>query len=393
MFKDKIRFIDIKSIISFVIVFPISTILKIKKKNIWIVSERPHEARDNGYWFYKYAREERKNNNIYYVIDKKSPDYKKISNLGNIIQFGSIKHYLYYLSASIHISAHIDGGMPNRRVCDFLERNRILKNKKVFLQHGITKDKISFGYYKDNRVNLFVCAAKPEYEFVKNEFGYPKGAVQLLGFARFDSLYNDSSKNQILLMPTWRAWLAKDKNISLDKAKERFLESEYFNKYNDLISNNDLINLLDKNNIKLIFYLHSDMQIFSDLFKVNSDNIIIANSRDYDVQDLLKKSKLLITDYSSVAFDFAYMNKPIVYYQFDYTKYRQGQHAEGYYNYEKHGFGPVYSYSYEVIKYIKNLIDIGFTLPYEYKCRVNNFFNFRDKENCKRIYNYILNIK
>lgn len=61
----------------------------------------------------------------------------------------------------------MDLDSPNSRVSNFLETHGLLKNKRVFLQHGITKDKISFGYYSISRADLFVCAAQPEYEFCK----------------------------------------------------------------------------------------------------------------------------------------------------------------------------------------------------------------------------------
>lgn len=223
MFKDKIRLIDIESIIKFSFAYLI--VFFFKRRDVWLFSERHNEARDNGFWMFKYVRENYPLQNAYYVIDADSKDLDKILEYKNIISFGSFKHYIIYLMATKHISAHVDADSPNSRVSNFLETHGFLKNKRVFLQHGITKDKISFGYYNVSRADLFVCAAKPEYEFCEKEFGYPKGHVQLLGFARFDGLEDKSrNKNQILLMPTWRSWLA---NIE-DKD---FVKSEYYNKY------------------------------------------------------------------------------------------------------------------------------------------------------------------
>lgn len=49
----------------------------------------------------------------------------------------------------------------------------------------------------------------------------------------------------------------------------------------------------------------------------------------------------MVTDYSSVAFDFAYMKKSLVYAQFDREAFFEGQtYDEGYFNYETDGFGP-----------------------------------------------------
>lgn len=389
MFKDKIRKIDIEDIVKFIIVSPIAWILKKKKKNIWLVSERPSEARDNGYYFFSYVIKEKKSLNTYYVVKFDSKDYEKIKELGNIIKFGSMKHYLYYLITDIHISAHIDGGMPNRRVCNFLERKGILRNKKVFLQHGVTKDRIEFAFYKNTRVDMFICAAKPEYNFVKDNFGYPIEHVKLLGFCRFDGLYDNNLKRQIVLMPTWRAWLTKKAFESNDEVRKRFVDSEYFKRYFELINNTQLIELLQKYNLQLVFYPHSDMQEYIDLFECNNENIIIGSSNDYDVQELLKESKVLITDYSSVAFDFAYMDKPIVYYQFDHDKFRKLQHAEGYYKYTRDSFGPIFEDTLGLINELDNMIKREFELESKYEKRIKEFFELKDKCNCDRTYEYI----
>ena len=64
--------------------------------------------------------------------------------------------------------------------------------------------------------------------------------------------------------------------------------------------------------------------------------------KNYDVQDLLKRSKILITDYSSVFYDFAYMKKEVIYYQFDYNDFFKKHYEIGNFNFEKNGFGPIF---------------------------------------------------
>ena len=382
MFKDRIRTKDIKAIWWFMIAWPIAKMRAFRQKDVWLLSERPNEARDNGYWMFKYIKENTEKQDVYYVINKNATDKSRIDSYGSIIEFGSFKHYIIYWLATKDISAHIDLDSPNSRVSNFLETHGLLKNKRVFLQHGITKDKISFGYYSVSRADLLVCAAKPEYEFCKKEFGYPEGAVQLLGFARFDGLGVCKPKRQVLLMPTWRAWLA---NLNL----EQFLVSDYYQKYQSLLNNSNLHKLLMNNDLELIFYPHSDMQKFISLFYVNCSRIKIASAKEYDIQTLLNESVLLITDYSSVAFDMAYMCRPVFYYQFDYQKYREGQHAEGYYSYEKDGFGPVIGEEYMLIEALYKCVINKLQIEKKYYNRIENFFALRDRKNCKRIYEAI----
>lgn len=382
MFKEKIRTKDIKAIVLFILAWPIALIMKKRHNNVWLFSERPREARDNGYWLYQYTKKNHSDQEAYYVITSDSPDRKRLSDYGGIILYGSFKHYLIYLLAECHVSAHVDLDSPNSRVSNFLERHNLLKNKRVFLQHGITKDKISFGYYSVSRADLFVCAAKPEYEFCKREFGYPEGTVRLLGFARFDGLGVGDVKRQILLMPTWRAWLA-------GVSEQIFVESEYFKMYQSLITNEELKKLLKKENTQLVFCPHSDMQKFISLFDTSSSDIVIATEKKCDIQRLMNESAMLITDYSSVAFDVAYMDKPVCYYQFDYNEYRKRQHPEGYYSYEENGFGPICKSEDELFEVIKAIIHNNFETEQKYKQRQEEFFTVRDRNNCKRIYEAI----
>ena len=80
--------------------------LFLSRKNIWIVYEKFCKmAQDNGYYFFKYCMEnldEKEKKNIYYVIDKRSDEYKNVEKYGkHVIDFMSVKHMLYIMSMSI----------------------------------------------------------------------------------------------------------------------------------------------------------------------------------------------------------------------------------------------------------------------------------------------------
>ena len=363
-------------------------ILNKKNREIYLIGERKNEAKDNGYHLFKYVRNEHPEDKFYYVIEKDSKDLNKISGLGNIIYYDTLKHYIYYVIAKKLICAHVGSCTPDAAICWILEEKKIIKKYKIFIQHGITKEVIPSLMYENTGFNEFICGAKPEYEFVKKEFGYEKDSVKYLGFCRFDNLNNFVVKNQILIMPTWRKWIQSTtwtSNETKEKVVKEFLETDYYKNYNELINDDELIDYLDKNNMKAIFYLHYEMQGYRNLFKAKSNRIIIGDDKIFDVQELLKESKILITDYSSVAFDFAYMKKPIIYYQFDKEKYNRNHYAKGYFNYEVDGFGPI---AYTVDNVINNLNNI----KNKNKYKVENFFELYDKDNCKRHYELIKDI-
>ena len=115
----------------------------------------------------------------------------------------------------------------------------------------------------------------------------------------------------------------------------------------------------------------------------------MASWPEYDVQTLLKESAYLVTDFSSIAMDFAYMKKRLMYYQFDYDDFRKGQYAEGYFDYEKDGFGKVCYDQDEALLEIKNAAAEGFAQPEEYLIRENKFFDLCDGNNCGRTYNAV----
>ena len=125
--------------------------------------------------------------------------------------------------------------------------------------------------------------------------------------------------------------------------------------------------------------------------KTESDRVFVANWEEYDLQLLMKESMLMLTDYTSAVMDFAYMQKPVLYYQFDYDKYRNEHFKEGYFNYERDGFGKVVYDEKSLLTELESLVKTP-VMTEEYKARLESFFPLRDKNNCERIYEAIKNI-
>ena len=386
---DKLKKIKIKDLFGFFVLifaFPVSLFVRIKnKKNpIWLICELRENARDNGYHFFKYVRENHPEVNCYYAINKNSKDYKKIYQYGNIIQFGSFKHWVYYLSSKYNISSHKEGN-PNHLVFTVVHLYLHLLNNRVFLQHGITKDNAKMFYYKNTYFKYFICGAKKEYDFIKENFGYPEKNLIYTGLARFDNLHSNKNINkQILLIPTWRRWFETSNSNTL------FINSNYYQKWNAFINNKELIKLLEDNNTTLVFYPHYAMKKFVSNFNVNSPNVKIIKDDNVDIQQLLIDSSLMITDYSSVYMDFAYMKKPIIHYQFDYEDYRKSHFEEGYFKYESDSFGEIVSNEEDLIKGIEKYLSNNYQVEEKYLNRMKEFFPLHDKNNSKRIYEILI---
>ena len=100
----------------------------------------------------------------------------------------------------------------------------------------------------------------------------------------------------------------------------------------------------------------------------------------------------MVTDYSSVAFDFAYLRKPIVYSQFDKAEFFGGGHSytEGYFDYVRDGFGEVEETLENVVDRIIEYMENGCQIKPEYRERIDKTFAFDDKDCSRRVYETVL---
>ena len=351
-----------------------------KYRRLWLVMERGYDARDNGYWFFRYLREQQPQVNACFVIDPESPDYGKVSQLGRTVRWRSLKHYLMYLAADMLIGTHVQPASPDLVTFYHLRQIGIRpRGKQAFLQHGIIGNKMKMMTYPGLKVDFFASGGRMEYDYLVSEYGFPEGVIQYTGLCRYDNLIRGNKpSNEILVMPTWRG--------SDYPRGEQFYGTEFYRHFQSLLRNSRLIRLLEERDLRLIFYPHIELQNELDKFKPASERIILASWRDYDVQTLLMRCSLLITDYSSVFFDAGYMEKPVIYYQFDPEDFRKYHYQEGYFSAEKHGFGPVSGTEEALVDAVYECAGNGFRMEEEYRKRLGAFFPVRDEKNCERTY-------
>lgn len=389
----RVKFFDLLHIFLFLAAIPASFFYRRHHKDLWLFCDLAGEARDNGYWLFQYVRKEHPEVDAVFAIDPNSPDYKNVQMKGRTVQFGSYMHWVLYLSAQHVISSQKASG-PNASVCYILERFRLYRGNKIFLQHGIIKDNISFLYYRYTNIRLFTCSTQRELDYVRKNYGYPKDYVQLLGLCRFDELLKPvPTEKMILIMPTWRKWLSHPtEGTTIDQLEQCFLKSDYYQCWHRLLNHENFLKNLENHGWTVTFYLHREAQKYSKFFKVNHPAITIGTFPDSEVQSLLKKAKVLITDYSSVAMDFALLDKPLFYYQFDYDEFRKRHLEEGYFDYVQDGFGPVRKNDYELLEDILAILNETYTENPQYQLRRDAFFTLKDRNNCKRTYEAIKRI-
>lgn len=365
-------------------------------KKIWLISDRPFSANDNGYAFFKYVNSIKTPGiKSYFVIDKTSPDFDKVKSTGKYLIHGSLKYKLWFLMANKIISSQADPWVTNPFGKTHKYYHDLYNADFVFLQHGIIQNDLStwLNEYEKN-IKVFVTSAQKEWDSIINgKYGYNDSVVKLTGMPRYD-LLEDTSEKEIVFMPTWRADIAGKIDNAIGKriSNSEFAKSEYFNFYNNLINDDRILKALNDNGYKGTFVVHPSHISDAKKFKGNSTIKVETEAADYST--IFRNNRLLVTDYSSVAFDFAYLKKPIIYTQFDKEEFfKKHISSPGYFDYDNLGFGPV-KYNYEdTVKEIIRQIEHDCKMDKEYIKRVDGFYKYHDRNNCKRVYEEIIKLK
>lgn len=386
--KD-VKMSDVKAVPTMMMAILISSFYKRKYKDTWLICEEPQEARDNGYWFFRKMCENHPEQHCIYAIDNTSVDYVKVKDLGEVVQYGSLRHWIVYFTCRHNISSQ-KGGKPNAALCSFIELNGFYNAHNVYLQHGMIKDNLEWLHADRFQTDMFITSAVPEKEYIEENYGYPPGIIKLTGMPRFDNLHCiNSTENQIVIMPTWRQWF-RLKSRRVEGINDNFIDSEYLKKWGELLNNPQFNALIVKHQLKVIFYPHRNMQMYLKEFKQTiKGNVEIASWKDYDLQELLITSKMMITDYSSVFFDMIYMKKPILFYQFDLEQFQKYQYEEGYFKYEDNPFGKSCKDIDTLINEFHTILENDFSCTQDFLKAHSEYFKFFDDQNSERIFNEI----
>lgn len=365
------------------------------KKKIWLISDRTNRGDDNGEAFFKYMQTV-KNNKIkcYFVIDKNTEEGKRLSKIGKTISTNSKKHKMYHLMSSYVISSQGNNPVVNPLLGGNIYYRDLLCNMRfVFLQHGVTKDDIAGWLNLYNRnIFGFIVSTNPEYRSIFDyDYFYQPENVWLTGMPRNDLLYHDEKK-YITIMPTWRKSLMThpDPVTGIWLIRDDFKESKYYQFYNSLLNSERLIEAAKKYGYTICHKPHPNIEPYIDLFDKNENVKYFSTEKTY--REIFAESDLMLTDYSSVAFDFAYLGKPIVYAQFDKQAFFSGEHSytAGYFDYERDGFGDV---TYDLDSTVDCLIDYmknQCRAKDKYLERIHSTFAFLDKDCCKRVYEKLI---
>lgn len=318
--------------------------------------------------------------NVYYVSLKDNQVYKELESKNKLDKIiGIEKNIRQYPKEFINSISHI---LPKTKAVitsfeigtnlDYFFNN-IPSLEYIFIQHGQIYLKESFlaeGYLNSNLFDKILISSSYEAEILK-KYGWKENQFIKSGLPRYDLLKNTlkSDEKSIFIMFTWRK---TNPNI--------FTRSQYFNKINSLISNDEFINFLKSNNIKVYFTAHHALNEVGNI-NLRAHSSYIKNIKATEISKYIKKSSLLLTDISSIAFDFIFQNKPVILYGLDRgdkllekNQYNDLELLKE----KKKTFPNIFFDEKDVIEKIKYYVKNNFTVEKEFLDIYNSFFFIKD---------------
>ena len=244
----------------------------------------------------------------YFIITKDALGDVPEKYRKNVLIKHSFRHYLYFFRAYTFIGTETLIHAIDLKTFNKLALAKVQdKNKNyVFLQHGVmymvSLDSEARGMFKRKDLKgkyRVVVSSEAESDHFTQLGRHYEDDIYVTGLPKFDKNVLDEDADRITIMPTWRPW-------EINTARENFLETSYY-KMIIKIYNSVPEKLRDKVVILPHPLIINELQ---KLPKAVSDTIITDPKYD----EILRKTRVLITDYSSIAYDAFYRGTRVIFY-------------------------------------------------------------------------------
>ncbi len=364
-----------------------------KQHRVWLYYDLYTVRKDNGY--YQFINDFRHADGIerYYVYDRELSEIEKLfsdEQKSCLIQFGSEKHKLLYLSAEKVLTAFygfstVSPFKTEKEESSYLD---MIRFQTIYLQHGVLHANLRLKNHAERcRADKIVVSSYFEKEnYIKN-YGYEEDEIISTGMARYDHIdRNTAPENKILFAPSWRKYLTNEITSSKwELLEDKILNSDYYKNFNAFLSNERLGEMLEEKNLLLDIKLHPVIRDAQKLFEIENPRIHIAPD-EVKIEDY----RLFITDFSSFVFDFGYLSRPVIYFVPDMLQFQSGMnhYRELDLPWEK-AFGNLVTDPESAVGEVVRIAENGFLPDIKFKERMDQFY--LPMENCAdSLYRYLM---
>jgi len=373
-----------------------------QKKKIWVLHDKMYTASDCGEYMYWYLANLAGDVTPVYAVNRDAPEADRLRRSGAALLYpGTLRQALHYLNAEVVFTTH-----PNpANVVGMLRYGAFLRDlitaPIVCIQHGLTMQDIARSMHQGHAgIQRYYCASPHEIAHLSQaEYGYRREQLVLTGIPRFDGLPHDSEQI-VLVSPTWRPeYAAPSPGANHQRPEnEKFLDSLYYHRFSSLLLSENLLNAAEAAGYRIRFMIHPTLAANLGLFRqglataaaqrglthaLDNTVTVVAAGIDTTYDEELKRARLLVTDYSGIQYDFAYMRKALIYF---HPTDMPPQYGTGAMDYETMGFGPISEDVADLQDKLIKAIGNDCRVPEGYEPRYNSFFAFDDRGSCRRIY-------
>ncbi|MGO2557933.1 glycosyltransferase [Brachybacterium sp.] len=359
-----------------------------KYQQIWLMADHKLDAGDNAEALFRHlcAHPEL---GIYPVLalSARASGHRELAALGEVVEPDSTRFLQRFFQADVFLNSAADEYMINPLAGDRFYVQDLIPPISVFLQHGVTKDDQSdwLNWPRKGFDMVVTSAEREQRSFIDGDYGYLPEQIPLVGMPRLDRL-ESAPERLLVLAPTWRKNLvgALDETEGRNELGDAFENSEYRRRWQAIIEHPRLDAALQQHGYRGVFAIHPSHAAEASCFR-GTDRMSISEP-PHDYRALFRSGSILATDYSSVAFDFAYLRKPVVYFQPDREEFYAGHlYSEGYYSYDDDGFGPVATDVESFVTAVVERLQTQGELEQVYRDRIDTFFAFEGGGNSQRL--------
>ncbi|MFC7621929.1 glycosyltransferase [Microlunatus sp. GCM10028923] len=359
----------------------------------WLFVDRDVQAQDNAEHLYRHVRDHRPEINAWFVLRADSPDWNRLAAEGfRLIDFGSDEHTLALLNCRHLLSSQADHYISRPLDTETYGKPRW---RFTFLQHGVMQDDLS-RWLNSKPIQTFVTSARPEFAAITGDgtaWNFTSKEVRLTGMPRHDALLakaqRTTDRRALVIMPTWRRWLlGPDTEDGNDRPSVAgFWDTEYARRWTELVTDPGLAETARAAGLPLVFVPHPNLRRYFTGVVPWPGRVEVYDYAGADLQDVIARAALLITDYSSISAEAGYLERPVLHYQFDRDAFYGGDHLgrSGGQVPDALRFGPVLDTAADVVAAVGAAAARDFAAEPTYLERMRAAFPHRDGGCCERV--------
>jgi len=380
---------------------PLSFLVPKKKNLVLFMGRFGGEFLDNVKFLYLYLHSLKKNNVKYYFFTEHKSVYKTLKENNLPVLYHPTPLSIYIL---LRTNVIVVGSTVWIKKCKY---HLLFRSKKIQLFHGVALKKIELGIPQKAKYNSSLkgrldnsirgrfplydlCISTSEY-CTENLFAKSFRAKTFLesGYPRNDFFFN-AQDNKYVFLESDPKTISKINPLKAKDYKIILYAPTFRNVGSDAVSDgvldlNALCEFAVKYKVIFAFKLHVSSGIKHRLQEC--ENLLNYDSSK-DIQPLMKISDILITDYSSAYIDYLLLDRPVIFFPYDYEKYTQTDRDMSF-DYDWVTAGPKCYSQKELHQAIKNTLEREDRFAEKRHQIKDVFFKYKDGNASKRVWDFI----